>query len=83
VPQFRDLFVNCDNHSLNVASVHSAKHEPLVITFLIRDNRDRIIIFFSGSTLRWEQLKNTVYITVKHECEIEWSSKSEAVKENL
>lgn len=29
----RVLFVNCDNHSLNLAGVHSAKQDPVVITF--------------------------------------------------
>ena len=27
------LFVNCDNHSLNLCGVHSASEDPLVITF--------------------------------------------------
>ena len=27
------LFVNCDNHSLNLAGVHSAKQDPVVVTF--------------------------------------------------
>lgn len=74
----RALFVNCDNHSLNLAGVHSAKHDPLVITFF--GTIENIYNFFSRSTLRWEQLKNAVSITVKRECETRWSSRSEAVK---
>ena len=30
----RALFINCDNHSLNLPRVHSAKQDPVVITFL-------------------------------------------------
>ena len=29
----RALFVNCDNHSLNVAGIHSAKQDPVVVIF--------------------------------------------------
>ena len=30
---YRALFVNCDNHSLNLAGLHSAKQDPVVVTF--------------------------------------------------
>ncbi len=74
----RALFINCDNHSLNLAGVHSAKQDPIVITFF--GTIETIYTFFSRSTLRWEQLKNAVSITVKRDCETRWSSRSEAVK---
>jgi hypothetical protein len=73
----RALFVNCDNHSLNLAGVHSAKQDPLVVTFF--GTIETIYLFFSRSTLRWEQLKNAVPITVKRESETRWSARLEAV----
>ena len=74
----RALFVNCDNHSLNLAGVHSAKQDPVVITFF--GTVESIYLFFSRSTTRWEELKRVVPITVKRESETRWSARSEAVK---
>ena len=58
----RALFVNCDNHSLNLAGVHSAKQDPVVTFFGTLEN---IYSFFSHSTIRWEKLKRVLPITVK------------------
>lgn len=74
----RALFVNCDNHSLNLAGVHSAKQDPIVITFF--GTIQAIYVFFSRSTLRWEELKKTLPITVKRESETRWSARAEAVR---
>jgi hypothetical protein len=52
------LFVNCDNHSLNLAGVHAAKQDPIVVTFF--GTVESIYLFFSRSTIRWEQLKKAV-----------------------
>ena len=51
----RAVFINCDNHSLNLADVHSAKQDALVVTFF--GTVESIYVFFSRSTLRWKQLK--------------------------
>ncbi|KAG8234734.1 hypothetical protein J437_LFUL000969 [Ladona fulva] len=59
----RALFVNCDNHSLNLAGVHSAKQDPVVVTFFT--TLESIHSFFSHSTIRWEELKRALPITVK------------------
>ncbi|KAG1652640.1 Zinc finger MYM-type protein 1 [Nymphon striatum] len=74
----RALFVNCDNHSLNLARVHSAKQDPVVVTFFA--TLEIIYSFFSHSTIRWEELKRALPITVKRESETRWSARSEAVK---
>ena len=42
----RALFLNCDNHSLNLAGLHSAKQDPIVVTFF-----GTIVIRFSRPQL--------------------------------
>ena len=74
----RALFVNCDNHSLNLAGIHSAKQDPVVVTFFA--TLESIYSFFSHSTIRWEELKRALPITVKRESETRWSARSQAVK---
>ncbi len=74
----RAVFVNCDNHSLNLAGVHSAKQNALVVTFF--GTVESIYVFFSRSTLRWEELKKVIPITVKRDSETRWSARVEAVK---
>lgn len=74
----RALFLNCDNHSLNLAGVHSASQDAVVVTFF--GTIEAIYTFFSNSILRWDKLKVVVSITFKRYCETRWSSKMEAVK---
>ena len=71
------LFVNCDNHSLNLAGVHSAKQDPVITFFGTLEN---IYLFFSRSTTRWEELKRVVPIPVKRESDTRWNARSEGVK---
>ncbi|XP_055900546.1 uncharacterized protein LOC129928768 [Biomphalaria glabrata] len=35
-------FVNCNNHSLNLAGLHAAKQDPVVVTFFVLSKIDRI-----------------------------------------
>ena len=65
------LFVNCDNHSLNLAGAHAAKQDPPIVTFFGTINS--IYKLFSVSTIRWQQLKDYLPITVKRESETRWS----------
>ncbi|KAK5646182.1 hypothetical protein RI129_004646 [Pyrocoelia pectoralis] len=74
----RAVFVNCDNHCLNLAGVGSAKQDPLIVTFF--GTVESIYSFFSRSTIRWEQLKSSVPITVKRESDTRWSARAEAVE---
>jgi hypothetical protein len=46
----RALFVNCNNHSLNLAGLHAAKQDPVVVTFF--GTVENLYVFFSASTVR-------------------------------
>ena len=72
------LFVNCDNHSLNLSGVSAASQDPVVVTFFA--TIEKMHVFFSRSTLRWEKLKEAVPITVKRTSETRWSTRAECVK---
>ncbi|KAL3179499.1 hypothetical protein MRX96_007750 [Rhipicephalus microplus] len=72
------IFVNCDNHSLNLVGVHAAKEEAMMMTFF--GTIEALYVFFSRSTYRWEKLKNAVPVVVKSESETRWSARVEAVK---
>ncbi|GBP91129.1 hypothetical protein EVAR_24081_1 [Eumeta japonica] len=72
------IFVNCDNHSLNMVGVHAAKQNTIMVTFF--GIIESLYVFFSRSTLRWEKLKKSVPVVVKSESETRWSAKVEAVK---
>ena len=71
-------FMNCENHNLNLACVHTTEFYPTVITFF--GIMDKIFVFFSSSTTRWEVLKSKVKKTVKMHCETRWSSYYKAVE---
>ncbi|GBP92611.1 hypothetical protein EVAR_63090_1 [Eumeta japonica] len=70
------IFVNCDNHSLNLVGGHAAKQDIIMVTFfgIIKS----LCVFFSRSTLRWEKLKKSVPVVVKSESETRWSTRVEA-----
>ncbi|XP_055877108.1 zinc finger MYM-type protein 1-like [Biomphalaria glabrata] len=70
-------FVNCNNHSLNLAGLHDAKQDPVVVTFF--GTVKKIYVFFSASTVRWEKMKELLGITLKRECPTRWSARQDAV----
>ncbi|XP_040262207.1 52 kDa repressor of the inhibitor of the protein kinase-like [Bufo bufo] len=72
------VFVNCNNHSLNLVGVHAAKQDTMMVTFF--GTIEALYVFFSRSTQRWEKLKNAVPMVVKSESETRWSARTEAVK---
>ena len=47
------IFVNCDNHLLNLVGVHAAKQDIIMVTFFV--TIEALYVFFSHSTLRWEK----------------------------
>ena len=59
------LFLNSDNHSLNLSSVHAATRDTLAVTFF--STVDGVYTFFARLTIRWhwQQLKDAVKCTVK------------------
>jgi uncharacterized membrane protein len=63
----RALFVNCNNHSLNLAGLHAAKQDPVVVTFF--GTVENLYVFFSASTVRWEKMRERLEITLKRECQ--------------
>jgi len=72
------LFLNCDNHSLNLSAVHAATEKTLAVTFF--STVEGVYTFFARSTIRWQQLKDVVKCTVKRESDTRWSAREEAVK---
>ncbi|GBM80651.1 hypothetical protein AVEN_87030-1 [Araneus ventricosus] len=72
------IFINCDNYSLNLVGVHSAKQDPIMVTFF--GTIQALCVFFSRSTSCWEKLVSTIPITVKSESKTRWSSRTEALK---
>lgn len=72
------LFVPCANHSLNLCGVHSFATVPSCVTFF--GTLERLYVFFSGSTHRWDILLANVQVTVKRLAETRWSAHYEAVK---
>jgi hypothetical protein len=71
-------YIPCNNHSLNLAGVHSSQASVNGITFF--GTLDRLFAYFSGSTHRWEIFKQHVPgKTVKRTCETRWSSRHDAV----
>ena len=72
------LFFNCDNHSLNLAGVHSAKQDPVVVTFF--RTLENIYSLFSHSTIRWEELKRVLPAAEERESATRWSARLKAVK---
>ena len=71
------VFVNCDNHSLNLVGVNASKQDIISISFF--DNIEFVYNFFAKSTLRWEILTSKLKITLKRSCETRWSSRHDAV----
>ncbi|XP_067127426.1 uncharacterized protein [Centruroides vittatus] len=61
------IFVNCDNHSLNLVGVHAVKQDILMVTFF--ETIETLYVFFTHSTLCWEKLKKCMPVVVKSESE--------------
>lgn len=70
-------FVSCTNHSLNLAALHAASSSTNSLTFF--GTVDRIFVFFSSSTYRWQSLK-AASATVKRVIDTRWSARGDAVK---
>ena len=57
------VFVNWENHSLNLARVHASGVHSVVVTFF--GLLEKLLICFSSSTSRLEVLKSFIFWTVK------------------
>lgn len=71
-------FANCTNHSLNLAGSYAASVAVNSITFF--GTVERVYVFFSSSTHRWDVLKSVVKRNVKRIVETRWSARCDAVK---
>ncbi|XP_065642856.1 uncharacterized protein LOC136074463 [Hydra vulgaris] len=71
------IFIPCNNHSLNLVGVHAAHVNSQAVTFF--GTLEKLFVFFSSSTHRWEVLKEYVKITVKNHSDTRWNSKVAAV----
>ena len=72
------LFINCDNHSLNLACVHAASEETVTIS--VFGTIKAIHNFFSASTNRWAEFKQKLGISMQRQSETRWSARDEAVR---
>lgn len=70
-------FVACTNHSLNLAGVHAASVAVNSVTFF--GCVERLFVFFSSSTHRWDVLTSVTGQSVKRIIETRWSARGEAV----
>ena len=68
------IFVNDDNHSLNLVSVHAAIEEVMMLTYfgIIKTH----YVFFTRSTKRWEMLKVVEPVAQKSDSNTRWSAKN-------
>ena len=69
-------FLNCDNHSLNLAALHFAEVDPAIASFY-GTKQD---FFFFHSPQRWAKLKEVGAGSLKIESGTRWSAREEATK---
>ncbi|XP_031349553.1 zinc finger MYM-type protein 1-like [Photinus pyralis] len=70
-------FIPCSNHSLNLAGVHAASVSASSVTFF--GTLERIFVYFSSSTQRWDALLQVTKQGVKRLVDTRWSSRHDAV----
>lgn len=71
------LYINCDNHSLNLAGKDAVAQSVESVTFF--GHLEAVYLFFARSTSRW-QLLHDAGCTVKRATEPRWSTKYAAVE---
>lgn len=69
-------FLNCDNHSLNLAALHAAEVDPSVLTFF--ETVHEVFTFFSHSPNRWTKMKTVCKRSLKMESTTRWSAREDA-----
>lgn len=72
------LFINCNNHSLNLVGVHSVEDEVEMVIFF--NTVRSLFTFFNASPQRWEKLKSSLKMLLKAESTTRWSARNEAVR---
>lgn len=71
-------YINCTNHSLNLAGKYAATVAVNSATFF--GIVERVYVFFSASTHRWEVLTSRIKRSVKRINETRWSCRCDAVR---
>ncbi|KAL3832338.1 hypothetical protein ACJMK2_023990 [Sinanodonta woodiana] len=72
------VFINCDNHSHNLAGVHAASVDPTLVTFF--GTIQEVYVFFLASKIRCKKMSEKLELTVKKESDIRWSAREVAVR---
>ena len=72
------LFINCDNHGLNLACIHAASEETITISLF--GTIVAIYNFFGASTNRWAEFKQNLGVSMHPQLETRWSARDEAVR---
>ena len=70
------VFINCNNHNLNLAGADAVKADVGSMTFF--NVLNEVFNFFSRSTGRWDALKKVTAITLKSSTDTRWSSRADA-----
>jgi len=71
-------YINCTNHSLNLAGKNAASVSVNSVTFF--ETVEQVYVFFTSSTHRWDVLTATINQSVKRINETRWSTRFDAVK---
>jgi len=71
-------YINCTNHSLNLAGKNAASVSVNSVTFF--ETVEQVYVFFTSSTHRWDVLTATINQSVKRINETRWSARFDAVK---
>lgn len=71
------VFVPCNNHSLNLAGVHSASATTSSVRFFA--TVEEVYRFFNSSTLRWDVLQKHISSSVHRPSDTRWSANQQSV----
>jgi len=72
------VFINCNNHSLNLAGDDALKTYVTSVTFF--NVMNEIFSFFTRSTGRWETVKKVTAKPLKTSTDTRWSSRAHATQ---
>jgi hypothetical protein len=71
-------FINCDNHSLNLAALHAAEVDSSITSFF--GTMQELFNFFAHSPQRWEKMQTVCKTTLKSESATRWSAREKATR---
>lgn len=75
----RAFYVPCSTHSLNLIISDAVQCSSIAIDFF--NTVEKLYVFFSGSSKRWETLKNNLpNLTLKPLCTTRWESRIDSIR---